>query len=142
MDRRVLSGLLFTLAFASCTSNPRPIPLAGPTLAGQWAPVSAELGGQEFPVANFEGATLRLTANTYEFAGDKGTYAVLSVNPPAKMDIRGQEGPNAGRTLLAIYALAGDQLTVCYQLGSGERPSGFTSSNGSRVLLVRYKRIQ
>jgi uncharacterized protein (TIGR03067 family) len=142
MNGRVLSGLLSTLALAGCTSVPRAIPLAGPTLAGQWAPVFAELGGQEFPVANFGGATLRLTADTYEFAGDKGTYAILSVNPPATMDIRGREGPNAGRTIPAIYALAGDQLTICYQLGSGERPSEFTSSKGSRLLLVRYKRMQ
>jgi uncharacterized protein (TIGR03067 family) len=142
MHRPVLTGLVFTLAVASCTGMPRAVPLTGPTLAGQWAPVSAELGGQEFAVANFGGATLRLTADTYEFAGDRGTYAIVSVNPPAGMDIRGREGPNAGRTIPAIFALAGDQLTVCYQLGTGERPREFTSSTGSRVLLVRYKRVQ
>ena len=76
-------------------------------------PVSAELGGQTFPVANFGGAILRLTTDTYEFAGDKGTYSVLSKGSPARMDIRGREGPNAGRTIPAIYALAGGQLTVC-----------------------------
>jgi len=58
------------------------------------------------------------------------------------MDIRGREGPNAGRTIQAIYELAGEQLTVCYQLGSGERPSEFKSAKGSQVLLVRYLRVQ
>jgi hypothetical protein len=46
----------------------------------------------------------------------------------------------AGRTILAIHELQGDQLTICYQLGPGERPGGFTSPKGSKVLLVRYKR--
>jgi uncharacterized protein (TIGR03067 family) len=118
------------------------MPATRPTLAGQWAPQSAELGGQVFPVATFGGATLLLTADTYEFAGDKGTYATVSTSPPAGMDIRGREGPNAGRTIQAIYRLAGDALTVCYQLGPGARPSDFTSAGGSQVLLVRYQRIQ
>jgi uncharacterized protein (TIGR03067 family) len=138
MNRCLLPGLLFALALAACSSTPH----TGHTLSGQWAPLSAELGGQAFPVANFGGATLQLTVDTYEFAGDKGTYALLPTSPPAKMDIRGREGPNAGRTIQAIYELTGDQLTVCYQLGSGERPSDFRSPEGSRVLLVRYKRIQ
>ncbi len=138
MIRRCLLGLLVALALAACSRTRT----ARPTLAGHWAPLSAELGGQVFPVANFGGATLRLTMDTYEFAGDKGTYEVLSTSPPATMDVRGREGPNAGRTIQAIYELAGEQLTVCYQLGSGERPSEFKSAKGSQVLLVRYQRVQ
>jgi uncharacterized protein (TIGR03067 family) len=128
---------LFVLALASCSS----LRSTRPTLAGQWAPLSAELSGQELPVASFGGATLLLTKDTYEFAGDKGTYVVLSKRPPAKMDIRGGEGPNAGRTIQAIYELTGDQLTVSYQLGSGERPIEFKSAKGSQVLLIHYQRV-
>jgi len=138
MSRRLLFGFLVALALAACSSTRT----TGPALAGQWAPLSAELGGHVFPVATFRDATLRLTTDTYEFAGDKGTYAVLSTSPPAKMDILGREGPNAGRTIQAIYELAGGQLTVCYQLGSGERPGEFKSQKGSQVLLVRYLRVQ
>jgi uncharacterized protein (TIGR03067 family) len=135
MIRRLLPGLLIALAIAACSCT-------GAALVGHWSPVSAELGGQAFPVANFGGANLGLTKDTYEFAGDKGTYAVLSTRPPAQMDIHGREGPNAGRTIQAIYELAGEQLTVCYQLGSGERPSEFKSAKDSKVLLIRYKRVQ
>lgn len=136
--RRLQLGLLAVIALSAC-STPRG---TNPTLASQWAPQSAELGGRVFPVANFGGAILRLTRDSYEFAGDKGTYAVLSTHPPAKMDIRGLEGPNAGRRIQAIYELAGEQLTVCYQLGQGERPNEFKSAKGSQVLLVRYKQVQ
>ena len=134
MNRALGLGLLAVLSLAARSP--------GPSLDGEWAPARAELGGQDFPIANFQGATLRLTANTYEFAGDKGTYAVLAAGRPAAMDIRGQEGPNAGRTIQAIYELSGDQLTVCYQLGTGERPGEFKTPKGSQVLLVHYRRVR
>jgi uncharacterized protein (TIGR03067 family) len=130
---RVFSSLL-TASLASCTQH-------APTLAGQWTPVSAELAGQDFPVASFGGATLRLTDSTYEFAGDTGTYAVLSTKSPGKMDIQGQAGPNAGRTIPAIFELSDEQLTIGYQLGSGERPIEFTSAQGSQILIVQYRRM-
>jgi uncharacterized protein (TIGR03067 family) len=134
----LLLGLQVALALAACSS----IWTKSPSLAGQWAPQSAELGGQGFPVASFKGATLRLTMDTFEFAGDKGTIALLPTSSPAKMDIHGQEGPNAGRTIQTIYELAGERLTVCYQLGSGERPGEFKSPKGSKVLLISYKRVK
>jgi uncharacterized protein (TIGR03067 family) len=134
----LLFVFLTAITLAGCSSTQS----ASPTLAGRWAPQSAELGGKVFPVANFGGANLRLTTDTYEFAGDQGTYSVLPGSPPAKMDIRGQEGPNAGRTIQAIYNLADEQLTVCYQLGPGERPGEFKSETGPQVLLIHYKRVE
>jgi uncharacterized protein (TIGR03067 family) len=113
-----------------------------PALAGTWTPVSAELAGQDFPVANFRGATLQLTDSTYEFAGDTGTYAVLSAKEPAKMDIHGQTGPNAGRTIPAIFEVSDEQLTIGYQLGAGERPIEFTSTPGEQILIVQYRRTR
>lgn len=132
---RVLTVLVAAVALAACSRTP-----PASALVGRWTPASAELGGQPFPVANFGGASLVLTAGTYEFAGDTGTYSVLAANTPAQMDIHGRAGPNAGRTILAIYGLTGDQLTVCYQLGAGERPNDFTSPPGTQVLLVHYQR--
>jgi uncharacterized protein (TIGR03067 family) len=136
MIKRVLPALLFALSLAGCTSTP-----TGPSLVGHWGPVTAELGGKDFPVANFDGGTLMLTADRYDFAGDNGTYELLPGGPPKQMDIHGQIGPNAGRNIPVIYLLEGDQLTVCYQLASGERPKEFVSPQGSKILLVRYKRL-
>lgn len=134
MARRLLPGLLTALALASCAT-------ARPNLIGQWAPQSAELGGRAFPVSSFAGATLRLTADSYDFEGDKGSYALLSRRAPAQMDIHGREGPNAGRTIQAIYRVVADELTVCYQLGQGARPTDFNSSAGPQVLLIHYQRV-
>lgn len=138
MKRRHFVVLWIAVALAACATRQS----AGPALSGEWAPESAQLAGQAFPIANFAGATLRLTAGAYEFGGDKGTIALHEAGAPAQMDITGREGPNAGRTIQAIYELVGDQLTVCYQLGQGARPIEFTSPPGSQVLLVRYRRIK
>ncbi len=111
-------------------------------LAGVWAPLSAQMGGRDLPLSFFEGATLHLGADSYEFAGDRGSVTYLPRSQPARMDILGREGPNAGRTIPAIYALRGDTLTICYQLGQGERPAAFATTAGTRLFLVRYRRVR
>ncbi len=83
-----------------------------------------------------------LTEDTYAFAGDQGTYAVLPASPFPLMDILGVEGPNAGRSMPAIFELDGETLTICYQLGEGERPKALRSPAGTQVFLVRYQRVQ
>jgi hypothetical protein len=62
----------------------------------------AQFGEQNFPAANFDGAILRMTEDTYDFGGDKGTYEVYPEHLRARMNISGKSGPNAGRTILAI----------------------------------------
>ncbi len=127
----ITAAALLTFVLSGCSH---------PSLAGRWAPQSAELGGVAFPVASFNGAMLVLTDTSYDFAGDNGSYMLLSATTPAAMDIHGSAGPNAGHTIQAIYQLVDDQLTICYQLGAGARPGGFTSPKGSQVLLIHYKR--
>jgi len=131
MARRIALALFVLVALAGCKSQ---------DVAGTWAPVRAQLAGNEFPIAAFDGGRLHLTSSTYEFAGDKGTVAIVSMKAPAKMDIHGIEGPNAGKDIPAIFALAGDSLTICYQLGAGPRPTAFVSPAGSKVLLITYAR--
>ena len=126
--------------FGHSASAVEPDVPAGAALVGQWTPVGAEMGGKDFPISNFGGASLTLTQHDYDFAGDRGSYAVLSEGPPGRMDIQGEQGPNAGRLIPALYEVSGDSLTVCYQLGPGVRPQAFQSPEGSQILLVRYHR--
>ena len=143
MNRRILYGLVLSFAAAGCFAREarvEPDIPPGAALAGDWAPVSAVMGGKDFPVASFGGARLHLTGQAYVFAGDRGTYKLVSVAPPARMDIHGEEGPNAGKLIPTVYQVNGDQLDICYQLGPGVRPHDFTSPNGSQILLIHYRR--
>lgn len=137
MNRRQLPGLLILLGgLAACTTRPT----AGDALVGRWQPVSAQLGGQELPIASFQGAVLVLRPGGYAFGNDQGSFSLGAAGPPAQMDIQGTVGPNAGKAIAAIYSVQDDALVICYQLGTGPRPRAFESPPGSQLLLVRYRR--
>lgn len=87
MKRRHFVELCFAMALAGCATRQS----AGPALSGVWVPESAQLAGQAFPIANFAGATLRLTADAYEFGSDKGAIRLHPTGSPAQMDITGRE---------------------------------------------------
>ncbi len=135
MDRRSL--LCLPLALVACTTSPP----SAPVLAGRWQPITAQLGGREFPMAGFRGAVLELEADSYEFGADRGWVSLRATAVPAQMDIQGESGPNAGKSIPAIYSLQNDELVICYQLGQGPQPTSFDSVAGSQLLLVRYRRI-
>ena len=93
--RRILATFcLCVWMLVGCTSPAK--------LDGRWRPVSALLGGKRYPIEAFDGATLNVDANHYEFAGDRGRCAVVPGGPPARLDIDGVEGPNAGKHIPAI----------------------------------------
>jgi uncharacterized protein (TIGR03067 family) len=138
MQRRLVVAGFVLLVLGACMSK-KPVT---PNLTGTWAPDSAMLGGAPLPIPAFNGAKLILTDSTYEFGGDKGIYTLPGAGTPAAMDITGREGPNAGRTIPAIYQLSGSVLTVGYQLDkAGARPASFTSPAGTQILVVRYQRV-
>jgi uncharacterized protein (TIGR03067 family) len=71
---------------------------------------------------------------------DSGEYLVDAGASPQTIDIVGREGPNAGRTMLAIYQLDADRLTVCYDLDGKERPSQMQSNDEQLLLSITYTR--
>lgn len=141
----VLCGLLANLALAAEPSPP-PAPEAASELDGSWLPVKAELGGQPFPAAVLATMKLVLAGDRYTvFVGeakDEGIVTRLPDTVPAALDITGVEGPNAGRTIPAIYHARGDTLEVCYNLGGPERPASFATAAGTQQFLVTYSRIK
>ncbi len=71
---------------------------------------------------------------------DRGHYHLDEKRSPPAMDIVGEIGPHAGRTMLAIYELRGDELTVCYDLERPERPSNLAQQRGQPKLRITYTR--
>src|SRR5438105_1006023 len=90
-------------------------------LEGTWLPTTAELGGKPFPDDVVKTIKLVLKGDKYTVTvGDKldqGTVKRNASAKPKELDITGTEGPNKGKTFLAIYERSGDTLRICYDLG-------------------------
>lgn len=117
----------------------------GKSMDGTWLPTDAELAGEKFPEEIRKTLKLVIKDNNYTVSVDekldKGTVKLNPSTKPKEMDIIGVEGPNKGKTFLAIYEIDGDTLKVCYDLGGTKRPVEFKTSKESPTLfLVTYKR--
>jgi uncharacterized protein (TIGR03067 family) len=112
-------------------------------IEGTWLPAAAELGGKEFP--DEVRKTIRLEVKGDQYTVTVGTQpdrGTCKLNPSAKpkaLDITGTEGPNKGKTILAIYERNGDTLRICYDLSGKSRPAEFKTTEGTRLFLVEYK---
>jgi uncharacterized protein (TIGR03067 family) len=113
-------------------------------LQGRWAIVKAELAGEAMPGLVAEKTEIELSAGTYvvRFDGqiaDRGTYLLGATRVHRGLTLIGVEGPNAGRTIPAIYQLVGDRLRVCYGI-DGQTPDSFATTPESSLYLVTYRR--
>jgi uncharacterized protein (TIGR03067 family) len=113
-------------------------------LQGTWLPSSAELGGQPFPEEVRKTIKLVVKDDRYTVTVgkevDQGTVKLSPSAKPKAMDITGTEGPNKGKTILAIYERNGNTLRVCYDLSGKKRPTEFKTEAGTQLFLVEYKR--
>lgn len=109
-------------------------------------PVAARVAHSPLPVHDLRVRYLLLEAGGYSIIDrsnqvvDGGQYRVDEGRAPAALDIVGRSGPNAGRTLLAIYELNGDELTVCYDLEGRERPASMQAQPDQLLLRITYTR--
>ena len=111
-------------------------------IEGAWIPVIAELSGQKLPDETLKDTRLILADGRYTYQNDHGAYTLAPSENPKAMDITGKEGPNQGKTFLAIYELTEDTLRICYDLAGKTRPQEFATKAGTRQFLVTYKRAK
>jgi uncharacterized protein (TIGR03067 family) len=111
---------------------------------GTWLPVTAEIAGQPFPEEVRKSMSLVIEGDKYTVTvGKNMDRGTVKRNPSAKpkaMDITGTDGPNKGKTFLAIYEHKGDTLRVCYDLSGKKRPTEFKTEPETQLFLVEYKR--
>ena len=107
-------------------------------------PSAAELAGKMFPDEVRKTIKLVIKDDKYTVTvGEKVDKGTVKLNPAAKpkaLDITGTDGPNKGKTILAIYERNGNTLRVCYDLGGKNRPTEFKTKEGTQLFLVTYKR--
>ena len=110
---------------------------------GTWVASEAEMAGKKWSKKAFENLKLTLKDEEYEVVAespDKGTIKYNKTADPKEMDIKGVEGPNKGKTILAIYELKDDKLTICYDLSGKSRPTEFKTQPKTKLFLVTYER--
>jgi uncharacterized protein (TIGR03067 family) len=113
---------------------------------GIWKPIAAVLGGAKLPQPALDAITLKLTGVNYEVTvegegPDRGTCILDTNTTPKRMTITSTNGPNNGKTFLAIYEMKDDRsLRVCYDLSGAEFPKDFKALPGTKLYLVDYRR--
>lgn len=118
----------------------------GRGLEGAWVPVAANVSGQLLRVGELRVKYLVLGGRDYSIIDrsnqvvDSGEYLVNQSVRPGTIDIVGREGPNAGRSMLAIFELDDDRLTVCYDLDGQDRPANMQPQENQLLLSITYER--
>jgi uncharacterized protein (TIGR03067 family) len=116
------------------------------SLEGTWTPASAEIGGKSLPDELIKKMKLILKGDDYTVhvgdAIDRGQVKIDVTKKPKAMDIIGTDGPNKGKTFLAIYELEGDKLRVCYDLSGKSRPTEFKAAKEGLIFLATYQRVK
>lgn len=114
------------------------------TIVGSWIGESAIRGGKETPVPE-GGVTLTFTEDgkaSFKEGNKKGrddaTYKTDAKKDPAQIDIL---PPKDEPSLVGIYKIDGDTLTLCFSGGKDAvRPTKFESAEGSRTMLMVFNR--
>ena len=115
-------------------------------LEGTWSLSSAVMAGKPFPEQLIKTMSLTMKDGRYTVmvgqGKDEGTAKLDSSKTPKTMEITGTDGPNKGKTFLAIYKIDGDSLTICYDLSGKAYPTEFKSMPDTKLFLEEYKRAK
>ena len=109
-------------------------------------PVAAYISGEVLPVTELRIARLLIKDAGYHILDhqqrvvDRGEVHLDIATSPCSMDIVGLEGPNAGRTLRAIYEISNDLLSICYDMEGADRPGSMQPEADQILLLITYAR--
>jgi uncharacterized protein (TIGR03067 family) len=117
------------------------------THEGVWKPIAGAVGGVEMPDTFLRTIALKITDTNYEVTvedarePDKGTCTLDTSASPKRMTIKGTEGPNRGKTFLAIYEMKdASSMRVCYDLSGMAFPKDFEAPTGTKQYLFDYRR--
>ena len=154
MKRFLIIALVFSCTFhffvpSFAADQPTPSGKNIRTPEGTWKPIGAIMGGGRLPKPALDAITLEISGTNYQVTvegekePDRGTSILHTNTTPARMTIVSTNGPNRGKTFLAIYEMKDDRsLRVCYDLSGTEFPKEFKAPNGTMLYLVGYRRQQ
>lgn len=137
---RLLPLILVLILTLSCVATKNGT-TKSPKLNGTWIPVQQEIGGKSLPKAAFENQKLTIHDSTYTVIAESTDKGVVKYKDD-RMDIYGKEGVNSGKHFTAIYKVAAEQLTICYNLAGDSYPETFETKSKPTLFLSVFKREQ
>jgi uncharacterized protein (TIGR03067 family) len=115
-------------------------------LDGVWACESATVDGRKLDDATAK--SLKLTLDGKQYKTERGdqvlfdsAYSVDNSVVPSRIDMIGI-GELAGKIGKGIFQVEGDLLTMCYTMPENDRPTAFSSEEGSAAYLMVWRRTQ
>ncbi|MEC9095315.1 MAG: TIGR03067 domain-containing protein [Planctomycetota bacterium] len=133
----VLCIFLFTFVNASLFANDD-----AKTFTGDWEVAATMIEGNEVPADFNRMIQLKMDGKRYITSRmgevvDEGTFLLMSDTKPAKIEIMGLKGENAGKKIRGIYKLEGkDKLIICYELEGKAYPETFEGKRPGMVLIT------
>jgi len=117
-----------------------------PKMDGTWQLTKGVLAGTDFPEEIIKSIKLSIKGNEYEVTVQgqtiKGSATLDESTTPKRMKVNDKTGPNAEKTIHAIYEVTKDELKVCYNMDGTEYPKEFKSPEGSQWFYAVYKRTK
>jgi uncharacterized protein (TIGR03067 family) len=115
-------------------------------MQGVWDVTSHEIGSEKAPPEELKKFRLTIKDNKMSHPGAKegeteeATYTIDAGKDPKQIDITPTKGPDAGKVLLGIYSIDGDNMKLCLNHAGLERPKKFESPKDTRIGLIILKR--
>ena len=114
-------------------------------MQGEWSMVSFEFDGRPSTPEDVKKGKRTCQGNETTLTSDgqlifKAKFTLVPTKKPRAIDYRSLEGAWNGMSLLGIYEVEGDTLKFCLAEPGVDRPKEFSAKQGSRQILVVWKR--
>jgi uncharacterized protein (TIGR03067 family) len=147
MTPALLLGTALSLAAPALKESPKKA-----DIVGEWEVESVNSGNPAKPRPKGKGTVQQryvftadgkwlLYRGEQRFASDRAYIANPKADPPT-IDLRWEPSLQDGRTVLGIYKVEGDKLTLCLSREEGTRPTGFESTADVPATIYILRRVK
>jgi uncharacterized protein (TIGR03067 family) len=140
-----MNSMVLALALLVAAPGPKDPPKKEPpSIVGEWACTECIAGGRPFPGEMLPMIGIRFMADgkfKFRFGLEEGT-GTFTTDPskdPAEVNYTSDK---SGKGNHGIYKIEKDVLILCATEGGGQRPTKFESPAGTRIMLLKYTRVE